>query len=242
MRASIVTTLASLSAVAAAAKKADAAPPPNAIVDYVSNLVMPVSDACIALATDVVGLTLAVPNALVDLYVYAINKAREGPDLAKNVMNGDGKTLDDLASFAAEMASIIFAVYASLAALNLAVQTAIAVKEYFVEYMVLPTKIPIVDIKLPPPVLAVRDIVQNELLNRIRGFRCGQIIPLGGATGSLKGALAEMGNVVATCVVLGCAPSIHSVIKGGANKAASEALIYTLTMGVGLNWLIKKGA
>ena len=86
--------------------------PPNAIVEYVTNLVMPVSDACIALATDVVGLSLAVPNALVDLFVYAIDKAREMPDLAMNVKNGDGKTLDDLSSFAADMASIVFCVYA----------------------------------------------------------------------------------------------------------------------------------
>ena len=94
------TLILAFASVAAAAKKAEAAPPPNAIVEYVTNLVMPVSDACIALATDVVGLSLAVPNALVDLFVYAIDKAREMPDLAMNVKNGDGKTLDDLSSLA----------------------------------------------------------------------------------------------------------------------------------------------
>jgi hypothetical protein len=236
------TLILAFASVAAAAKKAEAAPPPNAIVEYVTNLVMPVSDACIALATDVVGLSLAVPNALVDLFVYAIDKAREMPDLAMNVKNGDGKTLDDLSSFAADMASIVFCVYASLAALNLAVQTAIAVKDYFVDYMVLPTKVPIVDIKLPGPILNVRDVIQTELLNRIRTFRCGTIIPLEGGGGTLNGALKAMASVTSTCVVLGCAPSIHASIKGSANKAASEALIYTLGMGVGLSWLVKKVA
>ena len=141
-----------------------------------------------------------------------------------------------------QMASIIFALYAGLTALNLALVAGCSVKDYFSSYMVLPTTLPVIG-KLPQPLMDVRNLIQAEALDRIRRFSVPSwIIPLEGQSGkpSLAGALPVLASVTSTCVVLGCAPAIHSVIKNGADKAASEALVYTLGMAVGLSYLVKR--
>lgn len=238
----IVALFAQLLAVAAKKGDAEDAPAPNPVVAYVMGIVMPTWDASLALAQDGAKLCLDVPNIAVDVYVWATQQARKMPDLALKVADSDGDTLGNLSSFAAKMAGTIFCVYAGLTAFNLALGLFVSVKDYFNGYLVLPTSLPVIG-KLPGPLRDVRDLIQTHFLDRIRRFSpAGWVIPLEGQSGSpsLKQALPVLAQVTSTCVVLSCAPAIHALIKGGANKAAAEALMYTMGMAVGLSWLVKK--
>ena len=57
--------------------------------------------AVMGAATDVMGYVLALPRFATDLLVWGIQFLRDFPGLAKNVFNGNQKTLDELASFCA---------------------------------------------------------------------------------------------------------------------------------------------
>lgn len=228
--------------VQAAAKKAVEAPPPsNPVVDYVMGIVTPTSDAAIGLASDFVGLVLAAPNFGVDVFVYCVGLARQAPDVVKNVYNGDDATLDKMTSFCTWAAGLIFVVTASLTALNLALATAVGVKDYFKGYLVLPTEI--LGNKLPGPILDVRNVIQKQVLDRIRNFSVGKwIVPLEGQSGapSLAGATPVLASAVSACMILSCAPALHSLMKNGADKAAAEALAYTVGTALGIQYVISK--
>lgn len=242
-----------LSVVSAAAKAAP--PPPKSIVDeaidYVTDAVMPVWDASLAGATDIVGLLMGLPKDVSNVFVYFVGIARNMPGFARSFVSDVAKvgdsfdstgSLNALPAFAAKMASIVFSIYVGLLALNLALGVGVAVKDYFSGYLTLPTSLPVVG-RLPPPVMKVRNMLQTNILDRIKRLAVvGWIVPLEGQTGapSLKQALPVLANVTSTCVLLGCAPNIANIIQNGANKNASEALVWTLGMAVGLNYLVKR--
>ena len=75
-------------------------------------------------------------------------------------------------------------------------------------HAVLPTKIPIINQKLPELLMALRDDLQVEVFDRVRTFKCDKwIIPLEGQTGkpSLKGAVASLAMAMSACMMLSCA-------------------------------------
>ena len=211
------------------------------VIDLVKSLVTETWQTSFALATDGVALVLSLPSLAVDLYAWSAGQVRASPDMIKNIVRGEAGTLESLASFASDMASIIFCVYAALTALNLALGVGIACKDYIGSYLELPKSLPGVK-KLPAPVLKARNMVQS-LLDRIKGLGInGWIVPLEGQTGkpSLSEALSVLASATSVCVFLGCAPAIHSIIQKGADKKAAEDLAYTLGMAVGLLYLVKK--
>merc|ERR1719506_1414347 len=130
-------------------------------------------------------------------------------------------------------------------ALNLVLVLFTSVKDYFQGYLVLPTKIPIINQKLPELLMALRDDLQVEVFDRVRAFKCDKwIIPLEGQTGkpSLKGAVASLAMAMSACMMLSCAPAIHALVKSGADKAGAEAIAYTVGTALGLQYLAKQAA
>ena len=43
-------------------------------------------------------------------------------------------------------------------------------------------------------------------------------------------------------MILACAPAVHELMKGGANKAKAEALAWTLGTALGVQYLVKISA
>ena len=213
-------------------------------IDGVMGLVGSVYGASLAVATDTTKLLMGVPSTAVDLYVWGAATVRDAPDMVKKIASGDSGTLDSMASFASDMAAIVFCVYAALTALNLALGVALGAKDYFNSYLTLPTSLPGLK-KLPGPVKQARDLIQKEVLDRIKGLAVGGwIIPLEGQSGkpSLSQALPVLASATSVCVVLGCAPALLSIIQKGADKKAAEDLIYTMGMAVGLQYVVKRVA
>ena len=97
------------------------------LIDNVMSMILTTWDTSLGLATDALGLILAVPNTAVDVYVWGASFVRSVPDLIARVARGDGSTLNNLSSYAADMAAIIFCTYAALTALNLALACGLAV-------------------------------------------------------------------------------------------------------------------
>jgi len=124
--------------------------------------------------------------------------------------------------------------------LNLVLALAASVKDYFVDYMVLPSNI--AGQKLPSPVLTIFDIIQKNLIDPVRKFKVSAwIVPLEGQSGkpSLKGATVALATAISVCMMLSCAPSVHSLMKSGANKESAEALAFTMGTALGLQYLVK---
>ena len=237
---SIVTFVTAAQLVEAAKKAADEGPPPNAIVEYVTGLVMPVVSSSLATAQDAASLVMAGPSFAVSLLVWLTGKLREMPDLATNVYNGDAATLNNLTAFCSDAAGIIFCVYAALTALNLLLILMVGVKDYFKGYLTLPKSLPVIG-KLPGPLMQVRDLVQAQVLDRVKNANVGSwIVPLEGQSGkpSIKGAVPVLAAATSACVLLSSAPAIHGLIKGGADKAKAEALVYTLGLGLGVQYVV----
>merc|ERR1719305_823639 len=176
---------------------------------------MPIVGASMAMATDAASLLVAAPGFGVSIFCWGSDKLREMPDLVTNVYKGDAATLKDLTGFCSDTASIIFCVYASLTALNLLLGLMVGVKDYFVSYLTLPTSLPVVG-KLPGPVMDMRNLVQKQVLDRIKNAKVGAwIVPLEGQSGapSLEGAVPVLASATAACMLLSCAPAIHGLIS-----------------------------
>ena len=210
-------------------------------IDQIMSMASTIWETSFGLASDGTALVVSIPSMGVDLFAWSAAQVQALPDMTKNIVQGDSKTLDSMASFAANMASIVFCVYASLTALNLALGVGIACKDYIGSYLELPKSIPGLK-KLPAPVVQVRNALQS-ILDRIKGLGLnGWIVPLEGQSGkpSLSAALSVLASATSVCVFLGCAPAIHAIIQKGADKKAAEDLGYTLGMAVGILYLSKK--
>lgn len=211
----------------------------NGFVAYATSLAMAIWTAVLATVIDAWALIVAGPGFAVSVFVWILKKLREFPDLVANVYKGDEMTLNSLTSFCADAACIIFTVYAALAALNLLLGLIIGVKDYFVSYMDLPTSI--LGKKLPSPLMKVRDLIQKQLLDRFKKISMDAwIIPLEGQSGkpSLKEAVPVLASAMSACILLACAPAVLSLIKGGADKAKAEALLYTMGLGLGVKYVV----
>lgn len=161
---------------------------------------------------DVLGLVIACPRFLVDMFVLFLEYARWTPTLGKSIVNGDAATLKMMTDFCVYASSIIFVVYAALTALNLSLQLAVGVKDYFASWMVLPTK-PL-GFTLPKALMDVRNWIQEHMINPIIRLKCGSwIVPLEGQSGapSLKAATSVLASACSACMILACAPSAQTL-------------------------------
>jgi len=238
---SLASVIASVAAAKAKVEEAAGSP----ILDALQAMATDIYQSTLGLAQDVAGLTLAAPRFSVDVYMWAVAHVRSAPTLAVKVYNGDDSTMNDFTSFAVYAAGVIFCVYVGVVALNLVLVLFTSVKDYFQGYLVLPTKIPIINQKLPELLMALRDDLQVEVFDRVRTFKCDKwIIPLEGQTGkpSLKGAVASLAMAMSACMMLSCAPAIHALVKSGADKAGAEAIAYTVGTALGLQYLAKQAA
>jgi len=227
-----------------AAKKVEAPPEPafpGMLVDYLFGLASPVGNAAMGLATDIASLALAAPAFGVDVFVWSVGLIRQFPGTVKNVYNADDATLNKMTDFCVYASGVIFVTYASLTALNLALGVAVRVKNYFQDDMVLPDKV--LGQALPSPLLEARNIIQKQVLDRIRSFSVNAwIIPLEGQSGapSIASAVPVLSSVISACMILSCAPALHNLMKNGADKGAAEALAYTMGTALGIQYLAKK--
>lgn len=224
----------------ASAAKAAAPEPGNAVVDAVMGMVNDLVGAGLGLATDAADLVAGTPRFLVNVALFAANFVRGLPDLLTNVFNGDAATLDSLADFATSTATIVFATYAALAALNLLVKVTVDVKDSLKGYMTIPTA-PF-GIALPKPVKDVIAFLQKQI-NQVRDYKAPSwICPLGGQGGksvTVSNVANSMSAATSACMILSCAPSVLALMRGGANKASAEAIAYTVGTALGLQYLNK---
>ena len=226
-----------------AAKKAEPEPAGNPIVDHVQALLQDAAQATLGAGEDILGYVLASPRFLVDFYVQVVAYARAVPGMVKDVYAGDAATTDSMLSFCTHAATTMFAVTASLTALNLLLALFAQVKNSVKDRMILPKTI--LGKPLPPGVVDVRNLIQDQILNRIRSFEVKSwIVPLEGQTGAptLKGATPVLAGAVSACMLLSCAPAVHALMKGGANKADAEALAWTAGTALGIQYLVKVAA
>ncbi len=230
-----------LAAPLALAGKSAPEPEPS-IADVVMGLVMDVVNSSVDAGKDALGYVIAAPRFLVDCYTWSLGVVRSLPGLATSMYSGDKATLDSCVDFAVSTATIVFAAYMGLAALNLLVGAVVQVKDYFQDYMTisLPKKTPQ---PIASAVTKVTDVIQKELLNRVKNFKQPNwIVPLDSSQAG-KPTIAKMtGTCTAAatlCMVLSCAPSVLSLMRGGANKGDAEAIAWTLGTALGVQYLVK---
>jgi len=239
-----LTLFAALASMVSGGKAAAAtAPEGNAIVDYVMGLVNDLISAFMGTAKDGADLLMGVPRFYVDVTIYLLDMLRGLPDRVVNIYNGDAAEQKKMNDFCVYAAGVIFSVYASITALNLVLSTFAAVKDYFSKYLVIPVKV--LGSPLPDPIMKVRNMIQKQCLDRIINFTVAAwIIPLEGHTGkpSIKAAASQMATVTSACMILSSVPAAHGLMSGGADKAAAEALAWTLGTALGVQYLVKLNA
>lgn len=228
-----------------AAKKAEAEPQGNPLIDHAMGLASDLIASSVLAAKDASALLMAAPRFGVDAFVYLVDVGRSLPAKVVNVYNGDAAELDKMNDFCVYAASTIFCVYASVTALNLVLSLATKVIDYASSCGLMTIPVKVLGQALPPPVLKVRNFLQGEIFDRIRNFKVNAwIIPLEGQSGAptLKGATSALATAISACMILSCAPAVHGLMKGGADKAAAEALAYTMGTALGLQYLVKLNA
>ena len=217
----------------------------NALVEHAMGLANDLIGACLVAGKDIAGLLMAAPRFGVDAFIFVVDLARSVPGKVVNVYNGDEAELNKMNDFCVYAASTVFCVYASVTALNLVLVMATKVIHYAAHCGLMTIPVKVLGQALPPPIMKVRNVLQREILDRIRTFSVSAwIIPLEGHNGapSLKGATSAMATAISACMILSCAPAVHSLMKSGADKAAAEALAYTLGTALGLQYLVKLNA
>ena len=92
----------------------------------------------------------------------------------------------------------------------------------------------------PPasPETAQRRFSRSELQQEQIGYQHRAIIPLEGGHGStLGGTIATMASATAACLFLASTPDLLALARGGADKAAAEAIAWTLGTALGLKYV-----
>jgi len=220
----------------------------NLLDSMVINPATDVWGASVTLAQDFLGYVLATPQGLADFFVYCTGLVRALPTFGRQLFDGQQCAIDSATSFAAGTAASVFALYAAVAALNLLLSTLCTAKNAFVDYMHIPNRItvPIVNINIdiPAPITKLFDVVDDNLLARVRDWDHGSfLIPLQGHKDNSLGNMASATAAAASaCMLLACAPGVVHLIQNGANKGEAEALLYTAGAALALQWGVKKAA
>ena len=179
---------------------------------------------------------------VVDTWVSVIDP-NEGT--IRKAMSGDAATLDKLADLAVTIGSIVFVVYVVLTAINLFLSTLESVRDYLAKQglMTIP-RVPakVFGVAIPEGVVAALNtpigLAQKYLVDPIKHYQHRTIIPLEGGHGStLGGTIATMASATAACLFLAATPDLLALARGGADKAAAEAIAWTLGTALGLKYV-----
>ena len=178
---------------------------------------------------------------VVDTWVSVIDP-NEGT--IRKAMSGDAATLDELASLASTIGSIVFVVYVCMTAVNLFLATAESVRDYFKNYLTIPKlskAVPIVGQYLTAadgPWATVTGPVQKYILDPVKNWKHRTILPFEGSHGStLSGTIATITAATSACLLLSTMPDVLELARGGADKAAAEALAWTVGTALGLKYV-----
>jgi hypothetical protein len=176
---------------------------------------------------------------------WGADTAMSLPATAKDVATGDAATLDKLADLAVTIGSIVFVVYVVLTAINLFLSTLESVRDYLAKVGLLtlprlPAKV--FGVEIPEAVLAMVNtpilLAQKYLVDPVKHWQHRTIIPLEGGHGStLGGTIATMASATAACLFLAATPDLLALARGGADKAAAEAIAWTLGTALGLKYV-----
>ena len=133
---------------------------------------------------------------IIDTWVSVIDP-NEGT--IRKAMSGDAATLDELASLASTIGSIVFVVYVCMTAVNLFLATAESVRDYFKNYLTIPKlskAIPVVGQYLAPadgPWATATGPIQKYVLDPVKNWKHRTILPFEGSHGStLSGTIATI--------------------------------------------------
>ena len=96
-----------------------------------------------------------------------------------------------------------------------------------------------------PPSTARKGAFQGQsptknriIVDPIKHYQHRTIIPLEGGHGStLGGTIATMASATAACLFLAATPDLLALARGGADKAAAEAIAWTLGTALGLKYV-----
>ena len=126
----------------------------------------------------------------------------------------------------------VFVVYVVLTAINLFLSTLESVRDYLakVGLLTLP-RVPakVFGVEIPEGVVAALNtpilLAQKYLVDPVKHYQHRTIIPLEGGHGStLGGTIATMASATAACLFLAATPDLLALARGGADKAAAEAI------------------
>ena len=133
---------------------------------------------------------------VVDTWVSVIDP-NEGT--IRKAMSGDAATLDELASLASTIGSIVFVVYVCMTAVNLFLATAESVRDYFKNALTIPKLsklVPVVGQYLQAgdaPFATVTGPIQKYVLDPVKNWKHRTILPFEGSHGStLSGTIATI--------------------------------------------------
>merc|ERR1719359_634592 len=162
----------------------------------------------------------------------------------RKAMSGDAATLDELASLASTIGSIVFVVYVCMTAVNLFLATAESVRDYFKNYLTIPKLsklVPVVGQYLQAgdaPFATVTGPIQKYVLDPVKNWKHRTILPFEGSHGStLSGTIATITAATSACLLLSTTPDVLALARGGADKAAAEALAWTVGTALGLKYV-----
>ena len=131
-----------------------------------------------------------------------------------------------------------------MTAVNLFLATAESVRDYFKNYLTIPKlskAIPVVGQYLAPadaPFATVTGPIQKYVLDPVKNWKHRTILPFEGSHGStLSGTIATITAATSACLLLSTTPDVLALARGGADKAAAEALAWTVGTALGLKYV-----
>jgi len=232
----------------AAAAKAVVEEPAESPVAFLLDPVMEMVHKGLETATTASGWVKGGPQMVSDAVCWGADTAVAVLDpnggTIRRAMSGDAATLDELANLASTIGCIVFVVYVCMTAVNLFLATAESVRDYFKNFLTIPklTKLPIVGIALPDPLPTVWSTltgpIQTYVLDPVKNYKHRTILPFEGSHGStLSGTIATITAATSACLLLSTTPDVLALARGGADKAAAEALAWTVGTALGLKYV-----
>ena len=80
--------------------------------------------------------------------------------------------------------------------------------------------------------------IQKYILDPVKNWKHRTILPFEGSHGStLSGTIATITAATSACLLLSTTPDVLALARGGANKAAAEALAWTVGTALGLKYV-----
>ena len=88
------------------------------------------------------------------------------------------------------------------------------------------------------PFATVTGPIQKYVLDPVKNWKHRTILPFEGSHGStLSGTIATVTAATSACLLLSTTPDVLALARGGADKAAAEALAWTVGTALGLKYV-----